>query len=51
MRIFTLLPFKNQKPNRKILVGSSLLLVASSSFMILLGIVTGIISVIVSSMP
>ncbi|RWS44968.1 hypothetical protein EKA14_04110 [Bacillus mycoides] len=43
--------FKNQKSNRKMLIGSSLLLIASSSFMIFLGIVTGIISVIVSSMP
>ncbi|MGU3369644.1 hypothetical protein [Bacillus mycoides] len=43
--------FKNQKSNRKILIGSSLLLIVSSSFMIFLGVVTGIISVIVSSMP
>ncbi|EJP99554.1 hypothetical protein [Bacillus cereus] len=43
--------FKNQKSNRKILIGSSLLLIVSSSFMIFLGVVTGVIFIIVSSMP
>ncbi|MFF1992039.1 MULTISPECIES: hypothetical protein [Bacillus cereus group] len=43
--------FKNQKSNKKILIGSSLLLIASSSFMIFLGIITSIIFVTVSSMP
>ncbi|WP_088292122.1 hypothetical protein [Bacillus mycoides] len=43
--------FKNQKSNRKLLIGSSLLLIVSSSFMILLGVVTGVIFIIVSSMP
>lgn len=42
--------FKNQKSNKIILIGSSLLIV-SSSFMIFLGIITGIIFVTVSSMP
>ncbi|MBS9802600.1 hypothetical protein PDK32_12630 [Bacillus cereus] len=42
--------FKSQKSNKVILIASSLLLIISSSFMILLGIVTGIIFVTVSSM-
>ncbi|MDH4421491.1 hypothetical protein QEZ44_08500 [Bacillus cereus] len=42
--------FKNQKSNKIILIGSSLLIV-SSSFMIFLGIITVIIFVTVSSMP
>ncbi|KAA0765765.1 hypothetical protein [Bacillus sp. SH5-2] len=43
--------FKNQKSNRKILIGSSIFLIVSSSFMIFLGIVTGVTFIIVSSMP
>ncbi|MGG0260418.1 hypothetical protein ABEY48_07250 [Bacillus mycoides] len=43
--------FKNQKSNRKILIGSSLLLIVSSSFMIFLGVVTGVSFIVVSSMP
>jgi len=42
--------FKNQKSNKLILIASSLLFIISSSFMIFLGIVTGIIFVTVSSM-
>ena len=35
--------FKHQNSNKIVLIGSSLLLIVSSSFMIFLGIVTGII--------
>ncbi|MGE6401262.1 MULTISPECIES: hypothetical protein [Bacillus cereus group] len=43
--------FKHQNSNKIVLIGSSLLLIASSSFMIFLGIITSIIFVTVSSMP
>ncbi|WP_144513252.1 hypothetical protein [Bacillus mycoides] len=42
--------FKHQNSNKIVLIGSSLLLIVSSSFMIFLGIVTGIIFVTVNSM-
>ncbi|EJS56972.1 TPA: hypothetical protein ROX87_001782 [Bacillus thuringiensis] len=42
--------FKNQKSNKVIFIANSLLLIISSSFMIFLGIVTGIIFVTVNSM-
>ncbi|MGE7884882.1 hypothetical protein [Bacillus sp. NPDC094077] len=42
--------FKNQNSKKIVVIGSSLLLI-SSSFMIFLGFVTGIIFVTVSSMP
>ncbi|GLV64579.1 hypothetical protein Bmyc01_32490 [Bacillus mycoides] len=43
--------FKHQKSNKIVLISGSLLLIVSSSSMIFLGIITGIIFVTVNSMP